>query len=120
VQDTGALMTLIGNNVAGAIGAAFTSFGFAVPPERFLNNSAHSSNLCWAAKGGVTQPIKDLTCWRIRTAAIWGFSGSDRPVVSNVRVADSAVADGRGARTSVQLARRRSDTIDDRTVRTSC
>ena len=91
VQDTGALMTLIGNNVAGAIGAAFTSFGFAVPPERFLNNSAHSSNLCWAAKGGVTQPIKDLTCWRIRTAAIWGFSGSDRPVVSNVRVADSAV-----------------------------
>ena len=41
-QDGGRTMTVIGNTVAGAVGPAYTSDDFHIPPERFRNNTGHA------------------------------------------------------------------------------
>ena len=92
--DDGASMTIIGNSIAGWTNGgqpAFSSHGFAIPRERFRGNSAHDVSMGWAIKGSVTQPLQDLTFWGVDSIAIYGYSASDQPVISNVRIADSAI-----------------------------
>ena len=32
-----------------------------------------------------------MTLWRMRTVAVWGYSTTDAPVISDMRIADSSV-----------------------------
>lgn len=91
IQDGGRYMVVIGNSVAGAAGPAWSSFGFDIAESSFRNNSGHAADVGWGINGVITTPFQDVTLWRIRTVAIWGYSKSDTPVISNVRLVDSFV-----------------------------
>ena len=94
IGDDGRRMTVIGNAVAGwpLPRPAFGSMGFAIPRSRFKDNSAHGVDMGWAIKGSITQTLQDLTLWGVGRVAIYGYSTSDTPRISNVRVADAATS----------------------------
>ena len=90
--DCGRNMVIIGNHIPGAMGPCIAFNGFCMRRAQFQNNTAHSCELGFAVKGSVTQDIQDLTLWQIRHIGIWGYSKSNTPTISNVRVADFATA----------------------------
>ena len=96
--DCGWSLTLIGNAVSGAGGPCMGFMGFCVKEANFANNTLHAGELGFAVKGSVSSRpdkrygvIRDMTIWRIRNIAVWGYSTSIAPVVQGVRVADAAV-----------------------------
>jgi len=91
IIDGGRQMTLIGNAIAGSMGPCIGANGFHIPRERFQNQTGHGCLIGFGVKGDVSQDIQDLTLWQIRNVAIWGYSKSLAPVVSNCRIADSRV-----------------------------
>ena len=116
LQDGNSGMTVIGNTVAGAVGPAYSSDDFHIPPERFQNNTGHATRVGYAMRGTITQPLQDMTFWRIRLVAIWGYSKSDAPVISNVRISDAHVGFWWGAvggDPQKHVVRMQTITIDD-------
>ena len=83
--------TLLGNAVAGSTGPLYGFTGFSLALTRFANNTGHSGGLGLVTKGAVREVIQDLTLWQIRHIAIWGYSTSSKPTISNVRLADFSV-----------------------------
>ena len=92
-------LKVIGNSIAGADGPCMSSkAGWHMRHANFKNNTGHGCALGFAVKGSVvSRPdkdfgvIQDLTFYRISKIAVWGYSTSNAPVISNVRVADAAV-----------------------------
>ena len=64
----------------------FSSFNML--PSHFHNNSAHCTALGLTIKGSHTTAVQDVTLWRIRHIALWGYVSSDTPTFNNVRLAD--------------------------------
>ena len=64
----------------------FSSFNML--PVHFHNNSAHCAALGLTIKGSHTTAVQDVTLWRIRHIALWGYVSSDTPTFNNVRLAD--------------------------------
>ena len=96
--DCGWSMTIIGNAVAGAEGPCIGFSNFCMFASRFGNNSVHGGAIGFGVKGSVfSRPnegygvIQSLTIWRIRIIGIWGYSKSNAPRISNVKIADSSV-----------------------------
>jgi hypothetical protein len=84
-------LVLIGNAGACSTGPSFRCSSFNMRAENFLNNSGHCSNFGLTIKGGHTRPVQDITLWRIRAAALWGYVSSDLPTFNDVRLADFSV-----------------------------
>ena len=42
-------------------------------------------------KGSFTQPLRDVSLWRIRLIALWGYSTSSNPTFSDLRIADANI-----------------------------
>lgn len=83
---------MYGNVIAGATGPCYGfGKGFSMARSVFQNNSGHGCLIGFGVKGAVSEHIQDLTLWQIRNVAIWGYSKSVAPVVSNCRIADSRV-----------------------------
>ena len=86
--DCGRNMMMIGNHVPAADGPCIGFNGFCMKRSQFQNNTAHSCFIGFAVKGSVTEDIQDLTLWQMRHIGIWGYSKSNTPTISNVRIAD--------------------------------
>ena len=96
--DCGWGMTIIGNAVAGAMGPCIGFNEFCMFASKFGNNSVHGGAIGFGVKGSVFSRadlgygvIQSLTIWRIRIIGIWGYSTSNAPRISNVKIADSSV-----------------------------
>ena len=84
-------VVLIGNRGACSTGPSYRFSNFNMLPEHFHNNSAHCAGLGLTIKGSHTTPVQDVTLWRIRHIALWGYVSSDTPIFNNVRLADFSV-----------------------------
>ena len=90
VWSTSAVV-LVGNRGACSTGPSYRFSSFNMLPEHFHNNSAHCAGLGLTIKGSHTTPVQDVTLWRIRHIALWGYVSSDTPIFNNVRLADFSV-----------------------------
>ena len=84
-------LVLVGNRGACSTGPSYRFSSFNMPPAHFHNNSAHCANLGLTIKGSHTSPVQDISLWRIRHIALWGYVSSDSPTFDNVRLADFSV-----------------------------
>ena len=65
--------------------------GYGCKPENFRNQTGHQSSIGFRCKGSCssrTRPIHDLVMYGIGHVAIWAFSPSSTPLITNVRIAD--------------------------------
>ena len=84
-------LVLVGNRGACSTGPSYRFSSFNMLPAHFHNNSAHCANLGLTIKGSHTSAVQDITLWRIRHIALWGYVSSDSPTFDNVRLADFSV-----------------------------
>ena len=84
-------LVLVGNRGACSTGPSYRFSSFNMRPAHFHNNSAHCANLGLTIKGSHTSAVQDITLWRIRHIALWGYVSSDSPTFDNVRLADFSV-----------------------------
>ena len=67
-------------------------------------------------KGAHTRPVRDVTLWRIRHIALWGYVSSDAPTFDSVRLADFSVGllwGGLGADSVAHTARMQTLTVSN-------